>query len=62
MARKKKARGRPVVYVMPDMLIEGASPEEIAEMVLQAKPPMRWKYMEEAEKAKLEKEREAAND
>ena len=44
MARKKKARGRPVVYVMPDMLIEGASPEEIAEVVLQAKPPARWKY------------------
>ena len=30
MARKKKARGCPVVYVMPDMLIEVASPEEIA--------------------------------
>ena len=61
MPRKKKERGRPVVYVMPDMLID-ATPEEIAETVLKAKPPTRWKYMEEAERAKLEREREAAND
>lgn len=61
MPRKKKARGRPVVYEMPDMLID-AKPEEIAETVLQAKPPTRWRYMEEAEKPKLEREREAAND
>ena len=61
MAKKEKRLGRPPKFEMPEP-IEGFSPEEIAEMVLQAKPPMRWKYMEEAEKAKLEKEREAAND
>ena len=53
MARKKKAKGRPVKYVLPEP-IEGYSVEEIASTVLQARPPIRWRYMEEAERAKLE--------
>ena len=61
MAKKEKRRGRPSKLEMPEPILD-ASPEEIAEMVLKAKPPMRWKYMEEAEKAKLERERESAND
>ena len=61
MAKKEKRRGRPPKHELPEPILD-ASPEEIAEMVLQAKPPFRWRYMEEAEKAKLEREREAAND
>ena len=63
MPRKKKARGRPVKYTMPAP-IDNATPEEVAKMVLQAKPPMRWRYMEEAERAKLEDEgdKEAATE
>ena len=57
MARKKKARGRPTKYVLPEP-IEGYSVEKIANVVLQAKPPMKWRYMEEAERAKLEDEKE----
>ncbi len=59
MAKKEKRRGRPPKYVMPEP-IEGFSPEEIADVVLRAKPPRKWRYMEEAEKAK--REQEAAND
>lgn len=40
---------------MPEQI--DASPEEIAERVLQAKPPKVWKYMEEAEQRKLDRER-----
>ena len=63
MARKKKARGRPVEREMPAPILD-ATPEEIAEMVLHARPPLRWRYMEEAERAKLEGEKgkEAATD
>ncbi|MDE2939508.1 MAG: hypothetical protein OXR67_11455 [Chloroflexota bacterium] len=51
----KKKRGRPVNLEMPEQI--DASPEEIAERVLQAKPPKVWKYMEEAEQRKLDRER-----
>ena len=57
MPKQKKARGRPSKLEMPEPILD-ASPEEIAEIVLQARPPFRWRYMEEAEKAKLERERE----
>lgn len=61
MAKKEKRLGRPPKFEMPEP-IEGFSPEEIADIVLKARPPRRWRYMEEAERAKLEGEREAAND
>ena len=46
MARPKKPRGRPVKYPMPERI--DASPEEIADVVLRAKPKQVWKYEEEA--------------
>ena len=63
MPRKKKAKGRPVERTMPAPILE-ATPEAIAETVLKARPPMRWRYMEEAERAKLEDEedKEAATE
>ena len=42
MARPKKQRGRPPKYEMPERI--DASPEEIAEMVLGAKPKETWRY------------------
>ena len=42
MPRKKKDRGRPVKYTMPERI--DASPEEIAEVVLWAKPKKVWRY------------------
>ncbi len=40
-------RGRPVEYPMPEP-IDGATPERVAEVVLQAKPKTTWRYMEAA--------------
>ena len=54
MAKKEKRRGRPSKLEMPEPIL-GATPEEIAEMVLKARPPVRWRYMEEAERVKLER-------
>ena len=54
MPRKKKARGRPVEYAMPERI--DATPEEIADVVLRAKPPRTWRYMEEAERKRLERQ------
>ena len=64
MAKKAKRRGRPQEYEIPDELlsIPGVSAEELASIVLQAKPPRRWRYMEEAEQATREQEGEAATE
>ena len=48
MPRKKKTRGRPPVLTMPERI--DASPEEIAEVVLRAKPKKVWRFMEQAQK------------
>ncbi|MDE2843528.1 MAG: hypothetical protein OXN21_09115 [Chloroflexota bacterium] len=39
----KKKRGRPAEVEMPERI--DASPEEIAEVVLMAKPPKEWDYL-----------------
>ena len=43
--KNNKRRGRPPKYDMPERI--DASPEEIAEVVLQAKPKETWRYEEE---------------
>ena len=43
---KGKPRGRPVKYPLPERI--DASPERIAEVVLQAKPKKAWKFEQEA--------------
>lgn len=45
---KKKQRGRPPKHPMPERI--DASPERIAEVVLQAKPKEVWRYEEEAKR------------
>ena len=42
MPRKKKTKGRPVKYQMPDQI--NADPETIAAVVLRAKPKKVWRY------------------
>ena len=44
MPRKKKPRGRPPKLVLPEPI--DALPETIADVVLRAKPPGKWRYME----------------
>ena len=46
MSRPKKRRGRKPRLVMPPK-IEGATPEEVAETVLKAKPKKVWRYEQE---------------
>ena len=46
MPRPKKARGRPVKYQLPEPI--DATPEEVARIVLQAKPKDKWRFEEEA--------------
>ena len=46
MPRKKKPRGRPVKYQLPEPI--DATPEEVARIVLQAKPKTVWRFEEEA--------------
>ncbi len=46
MSKGKKPRGRPVKYDMPERI--DASPEEIAEVVLKAKPKETWRYEQES--------------
>ena len=53
MSRKKKLRGRPPKYPMPERI--DASPEEIAEVVLKAMPKETWGYEEEAGRTKQPK-------
>ena len=50
MARSEKARGRPLKHKMPPAI--DASPERIAEVVLQAKPKKVWRYEQEAKSCK----------
>ena len=45
---RKKKRGRPVIHKMPEPI--DASPEEIAETVLRAKPKDEWRYEKEAKR------------
>ena len=45
MPRKKKDRGRPVKYPLPEPI--DATPEEVARVVLQAKPKETWRFEEE---------------
>ena len=45
MPRKKKPRGRPVKYQLPDPI--DATPEEVARIVLKAKPKETWRFEEE---------------
>ena len=42
--KPKKKRGRPVKYPMPERI--DATPEEVAEVVLQAKPKTDWRYLQ----------------
>ena len=53
MPKQKKPRGRPPKYPMPERI--DASPEEIAEVVLRAKPKETWRYEEETGRAKRPK-------
>lgn len=41
----KRKRGRPIEKDMPERI--DASPEEIAETVLRAKPKKEWRYIKE---------------
>ena len=50
---EKKPRGRPPKYPMPARI--DASPEEIAEVVLKAKPKETWRYEEESGRTKKPK-------
>lgn len=45
MTGKRKVRGRPVEYPMPERI--DAPPERIAEVVLRAKPKKEWRYEQE---------------
>ena len=45
MPRTKKQRGRPVENPRPERI--DASPEEIADVVLRAKPRQTWRFEEE---------------
>ena len=42
--KKITKRGRPVTRKMPESI--DASPERIAEVVLRATPPKKWRYLE----------------
>ena len=44
----KRGPGRPPEYKMPPRI--DAHPDEIARVVLQAKPKKQWRYMDEANK------------
>ena len=53
MTDKQKPRGRPPKYPMPERI--DASPEEIAEVVLRAKPKQDWRYEEETGRTRTRK-------
>ena len=42
--RKSSKTGRPVTKTMPPRI--DASPEEIAQVVLQVTPPKKWRYLD----------------
>ena len=46
MPRPKKRRGRPPKLVMPTRL-DGVTPEQVADVVMKAKPKEVWRYEEE---------------
>ena len=46
MSRQKKRRGRPPKLVMPTR-IDGVPPEQVADVVMKAKPKEIWHYEEE---------------
>ena len=46
MATKKKPRSRPPKHTLPEPI--DATPEEVARVVLQAKPKETWRFEEEA--------------
>lgn len=46
MPRPKKARGRPVKYPLPEPI--DATPEEVARVVLKAKPKKVWRFEQES--------------
>ncbi len=50
---KKTPKGRPPKYAMPERI--DASPEEIAEVVLKAKPKETWRYEEETGRKRTRK-------
>ena len=50
MPKQKKLRGRPLKYQMPDPI--DATPEEVAEVVLRAKPKKVWRYEQETGRSK----------
>lgn len=45
MTQEKRPRGRPPKYPLPEPI--DASPEEVARVVLQAKPKAAWRFEEE---------------
>ena len=53
MPRPKKPKGRPVKYPLPEPI--DASPEEVARVVLQAKPKESWRFEEEAGRSQRRK-------
>ncbi len=45
MPRQKKQRGRPSKLVMPERI--NATPEQVADVVMKARPKEVWRYEEE---------------
>ena len=54
MPRTKKQRGRPVENPRPERI--DASPEEIADVVLRAKPKQTWRFEREADLKREQKQ------
>ena len=52
--RKSSKTGRPVTKTMPPRI--DASPEEIAQVVLQVTPPEKWRYLNGSEDEKDSRE------
>ena len=53
MPRPKKQRGRPVKYQLPEPI--DMTPEELAQIVLKAKPKEMWRFEKEAGLAKKDR-------
>ena len=50
MADKKRKRGRPLKYPMPERI--DATPEEIADVVMRAPNKTEWRYLKRKDGAK----------
>ena len=50
---KAKKRGRPVVYLMPDLIPD--TPENIAKAILRRPPKKDWNYLKPGSGAKVER-------